>query len=171
MKPLVFAFIACVAQATLDFESIQLTEDHTKAFPAIDFARGEDRLPRTRCKAWPGSNDWPSDIEWRLLNATLDGALLQPSSPSAACYRGPNFNAAKCSFLLNNATNDGFWIDDPLAVLTQWPQGGTCMPALNATGTCTQGGFPVYVVNATTVQHIQAAVNFARNKNIRLVIK
>jgi hypothetical protein len=40
---------------------------------------------------------------------------------------------------------------------------------LNATGKCTQGGWSVYVVNATTVKQI--AVNFARNKNLRLVIK
>lgn len=171
MLKLGIALLAGLAQAALDFESIQLTSEHTQAFPAVDFARGEGRPSRSRCKAWPGSNDWPSDFEWRLLNTTLDGALLKPTTPSAACYRGSDFNAAKCSYLLTNATDNGFWIDDPLTVLTQWTQGSTCMPALNATGNCTHGGFPLYVVNATSVKHVQAAVNFARNKNIRLIIK
>jgi hypothetical protein len=52
-------------------------------------------------------------------------------------------------------------------------QGTTCQPPsiFTKTKTCTQGGYPVYVVNATNVADIQAAVNFARNTGIRLVIK
>lgn len=50
-------------------------------------------------------------------------------------------------------------------------QGLTCEPTINATGTCTIGGYPAYVVNASTVSDIQASVNMARNSNIRLVIK
>ncbi|KAK3352463.1 hypothetical protein B0T25DRAFT_580383 [Lasiosphaeria hispida] len=65
----------------------------------------------------------------------------------------------------------GFYFDDPLTVITQWPQGNTCLAVQNATGNCTQGGFPVYVVNVTSVKHVQAAVNFARNNNVRVVIK
>ncbi|KAJ6545532.1 hypothetical protein B0H19DRAFT_1075824 [Mycena capillaripes] len=38
-------------------------------------------------------------------------------------------------------------------------------------GNCSLGGFPVYIVNATTVKHVQLGVNFARNKGIRLVVK
>ena len=36
---------------------------------------------------------------------------------------------------------------------------------------CTLGGFPEYVVNVTSAAQVQLAVNFARNLNIRLVIK
>jgi hypothetical protein len=36
---------------------------------------------------------------------------------------------------------------------------------------CTLGGFPEYVVNVTSTAQVQLAVNFARNLNIRLVIK
>ncbi|KAK0623903.1 hypothetical protein B0T14DRAFT_565220 [Immersiella caudata] len=171
MRRLGFALLVSVARAALDFESVLLTSEHTKALPAVDFAKGEGRLPRSGCKAWPGGKDWPSDFEWRLLNATVDGALLKPTPPSTVCYRGPNFNVDQCSYLLNNASTSDFWIEDPVTVLTPWTQGLTCMPALNATGNCTQGGFPVYVLNATTVKDIQAAVNYARNKNIRLIIK
>ncbi|GAB1311927.1 Inactive tetrahydrocannabinolic acid synthase [Madurella fahalii] len=171
MRPLLLTLLAKVVEASLGFESIQLEHEDTKAFPAISFARGPGRPPQAKCKAWPGNTDWPSDSEWQLFNASLDRALLKPNPPAAACYRGPEYDAAKCSYLLNNATDDDFYYDDPLTVLTQWPQGETCLPALNATGSCTLGGFPVYVVNATTVKHVQAAVNFARNKNIRLVIK
>lgn len=38
-------------------------------------------------------------------------------------------------------------------------------------GNCTHGGFPPYAVNVGNVGQIQLAVNFARNANLRLVIK
>ncbi len=51
-----------------------------------------------------------------------------------------------------------------------WPlyEGLTCMP----TGaSCKLGGFPSYAVAATSVAQIQLAVNFARNANLRLIVK
>jgi FAD/FMN-containing dehydrogenase len=36
---------------------------------------------------------------------------------------------------------------------------------------CYVGGYPEYVVNVSTVAQVQLAVNFARERNIRLVIK
>lgn len=54
---------------------------------------------------------------------------------------------------------------------TEWPQGDTCLPGLEVEGSCTQGRFPTYVVNVTTVKQVQVAVNFARNAEVRLVIK
>jgi len=50
-------------------------------------------------------------------------------------------------------------------------QGETCMPQNGATGNCTLGGFPSYVINATSVYQIQLAINLARNLNIRLVVR
>lgn len=44
-------------------------------------------------------------------------------------------------------------------------------PGLNYTASCDMGAFPTYVVNVSTVSQIQLAVNFARNANLRLVIK
>ncbi|KAM7205431.1 putative fad binding domain containing protein [Naviculisporaceae sp. PSN 640] len=161
-----------LAHGALNFESVQLKEKDVAGFPGVAFPKkGKAQPSNAKCKAFPGSNDWPSSAEWRRLNATLGGALLNPDPPAAACYKGPNYDAAKCSFLVNNASNTHYYIDDPISALTTWPQGSTCLPALNPTGKCTRGGYPSYIVNATTVKHIQLAINFARNKNVRLVIK
>lgn len=49
----------------------------------------------------------------------------------------------------------------------------SCLPP-NLTrpdATCILGGLPSYVTNATDVEKIQLAVNFARNLNLRLVVK
>ena len=64
-------------------------------------------------------------------------------------------------------------VSDPTS--TQWPlyQGLTCPPPslLNTATTCSLGGYASYSLNASSVAHIQQAVNFARNSNLRLVIK
>lgn len=54
-----------------------------------------------------------------------------------------------------------------------WPvyQGLTCIPRNSPNGTCTLGAYPTYAVNVSTVSQIQLTLNFARNANIRLVIK
>lgn len=165
------ALLVGKTQGALKCEAIQLKDEEAIGFPAVKFGRWDHRPPKTKCKAFLGSDDWPLEREWQTLNATLGGALLQPPLPATACYPGPSQDAEACAFLVNNASNSHFYIDDPVSVLTQWPQGETCLPARNATGSCTRGGFPQYVVNASTVKHVQAAVNFARNNNVRLIIK
>ncbi len=158
------------------FETVQLTDGDIGNFSAIAFGNTSAApSPSTPgdCRAFPGTPAWPTGDEWTRLDASLgsDGGLLRPLPPGAACYDGPQRDARQCQFLLFGAFGSRFYIDDPLTVLTTWPQGDTCQPSLLPQGNCTQGGFPVYVVNATTVRHIQAAVNFARNRNLRLVIK
>jgi hypothetical protein len=53
----------------------------------------------------------------------------------------------------------------------------SCLPPtftgyfLGLNSSCSTGGYPEYVVKATTVAQIQLAVNFVRERNLRLVIK
>jgi hypothetical protein len=168
-------FTATSLSYNFEFESIQLRDVDAAHFPAIAYgnastANSTDDTPE--CKAFPDSPDWPLDDEWAKLNSSLDGVLLKPTPPGAACYNtSQDYDAVQCAWILANASRTRFYIDDPLTVLTAWAEGNTCPVSNNTSGTCTQGGFPVYVVNATTVKHIQIAVNFARNKNIRLIIK
>jgi hypothetical protein len=61
---------------------------------------------------------------------------------------------------------------DPASIMLPLYEGRTCMPpGFNYTDTCEIGGYPTYVVNVTNVAQIQLAVNFARNLNLRLVVK
>lgn len=156
-------------------DSVLLTEEDIGDFSAIAFgdetAALSDPTPPVPCKIFPDDDAWPPETEWARLNETLGGALLQPKPAAAACYQGPDFNLEQCQYLLTNASFTHFWVDEPLVALAEWSQGRTCALLMDPVGNCTRGGFPEYVVNATSVKHIQAAVNFARNKNIRLVIK
>ncbi|KAL2255431.1 hypothetical protein VTK26DRAFT_3397 [Humicola hyalothermophila] len=175
LLPLAALLAAHQVAGNFPFESVRLTPEDVRDFSAIrpgDLDKApplDSTIPR--CRAWPGSSDWPSESDWRKLNSSLGGALLRRVPPAAACYPGEHYDPSTCRWLVNESGQTHFWVDDPLTTLTQWPQGSTCVLAANAEGTCTRGGFPEYVVNATEVKHIQAAVNFARNKNIRLIIK
>ncbi|KAK3687157.1 hypothetical protein B0T22DRAFT_375436 [Podospora appendiculata] len=180
MRPVLFiilSFFSAVPVASLTFSDadVQLLDSDVANFKSISFGGHSDLTPARagpQCRTFPGDPDWPTDTEWLRFNTSLNGALLKPLPPAAVCYRtSPAFNAAACSFLVNNASSTSFFFDDPVTVRNQWREGNTCLASLNPTGNCTQGGFPVYVVNATTVKQVQAAVNFARNKNLRLIIK
>ncbi|KAK3361893.1 hypothetical protein B0T24DRAFT_690417 [Lasiosphaeria ovina] len=179
MHALVVAVIAGLAGAVqasslFPFETVQLGQADIGNYSALNFGDLHAAQPNNdtpSCRAWPGSQDWPSDAEWKQLNITLGGALLRPVPVGSVCYQGEAYNAGTCRYLVQQAGRTHFWIDDPLSVLTQWPQGNTCPAVLNAKGNCTRGGSPEYVVNAASVKDVQVAVNFARNKNVRLVIK
>lgn len=151
----------------------RLTGHDIGNFDAIGFADTVSPhiwpIPRPLCKVFPVDPAWPTESEWSRLNETLDGALLQPLPPASACDT-PSTHEPTCETLVNGSQTADFF-DDPVKTSTQWPQGNTCPALRNATGVCTQGGYPAYVVNATAIKHIQAAVNFARNKYIRLIIK
>jgi hypothetical protein len=45
------------------------------------------------------------------------------------------------------------------------------MPTNDSSGTCTLGGYASYSINVSNVAQIQLGVNFARNLDLRLVIK
>lgn len=126
-----------------------------------------------RCKVYPGDSEWPSDDKWALLDTVTGGRLLTKPVPQAAvCYDGPHYNGAECAKLSANWTNSYIHLADPIEMMSPVYQGLTCSPpSLYDTKGCTQGGFPWYVINATTPKHIQAGVNFARNTGVRLVVK
>ncbi|KAI2780458.1 FAD-binding domain-containing protein [Daldinia loculata] len=164
--------------ANFAFEAEQLTEDDIGDFSAIAFGNASTAAPpddddTPDCREYPGTPNWPLDEEWSRLNRSLGGALIKGVPPAAVCYDGPYKDEAACTYLTWNATFTRFYMNDPVTVFSEWPEGDTCHTMFGQqTGeNCTQGAFPVYVVNATTVKQIQIAVNFARNRNLRLVIK
>lgn len=127
-----------------------------------------------RCKVYPGDSKWPSSGEWAQLNRTLGGALLKGVPAASICYSNGTrgYDEAACSNLAANWTNSYTHLDDPIEMFSPVYQGLTCQPqSLYDSGTCTQGGYPIYTVNVSTTAQLQIAVNFARNTGVRFVIK
>ncbi|CCC13801.1 unnamed protein product [Sordaria macrospora k-hell] len=124
------------------------------------------------CKTAPGDFLWPNRLTWKVFDLLTGGALIETVPIGAVCY--PNsgvYNAAKCQNILANWTSSDLHSSDPTSIMSPMFQGETCMPQNGNSSTCTVGGFPVYAVKATNVAQIQLAINFARNLNLRLVVK
>lgn len=129
-------------------------------------------LAGSGCKTAPGDLLWPNRSTWKVFDLLTGGALIETVPIGAVCY--PNsgvYNAAKCQTILANWTSSDLHTADPTSIMFPMFQGETCMPQNGNSSTCTLGGFPVYAVKATNVAHIQLAINFARNLNLRLVVK
>ena len=173
---LLLTFGLQVGAINFPYESRQLTDQDIGTWSAISFgdvSSAPSVYKGPKCKVLPEDAAWPNKEQWDQLNATVSGNLLKPYPVGAACYLDrPEYNETTCAYLVGAATTTRFFFSDPLTSLTTWGEGATCLQLLNTTGrTCQQGGFPVYVVNTSSVRDIQAGVNFARSQNLRLVIK
>jgi hypothetical protein len=111
------------------------------------------------CKAVPGSGDWPSPDTWKALNESIGGRLLQPTPLGAVCHPGhASYSAAQCPVVQAAWFTEPLHSEDPVsAYWNNWTR-DTCLPDPRAP--CSSDGYPVYVVNATTAEHVKAGVDF-----------
>ncbi|KAH9859681.1 hypothetical protein IAQ61_011462 [Plenodomus lingam] len=124
------------------------------------------------CKTFPGDRDYPLPTVWSLLDSLLGGALIKTTPVAAPCYKSTGvYDPAKCADISAKFTTTDIHTNDPTSIM--WPlyQGRTCLPTNDPNGTCTLGGYPSYSINVENVAQIQLGINFARNLNLRLVIK
>jgi hypothetical protein len=123
----------------------------------------------SQCKFIPGQQGWPTVQEWEQLNSTVQGRLLKPTPPGAACFEEYAFyDEGACASIRTGFKDSSWHANDPISNMWQNYNNYSCLP--DGPG-CDGSGFPVYVVKATTATDIKAAVDFAREKNIRLNIK
>ncbi|KAK3365215.1 hypothetical protein B0T24DRAFT_652315 [Lasiosphaeria ovina] len=122
------------------------------------------------CKVIPGTLNWPSAESWNRLNEPTGGRLLRPPPPGAVCHPGqPTYDAAECPAVLAGWSTFEFHQADPIS--TDWNQwnNDSCLP--QQADPYSGQGYPVFVINTTTPEHIKLGVNFASEHNIRLVVK
>jgi len=111
----------------------------------------------TRRRVRPSDPSWPSLAEWEGLNQAVGGRLVKVESPLAACADKPDTPA--CQELLRNLRNPFFIGEQPWATqISGWADAWMSAPS-------------VFAVAAKTAADVAAAVNFAREHNLRLVIK
>ena len=129
--------------------------------------------PSPSCKVFPGDAAWPADMAWKAFNASLGGALIKTTPLAAPCYNNwPAVrSAAQCEYITSRWADPHLHVEDPTSAQFPIFQGRTCLPTDDPTQNCTLGGFASYSVAVTKVAQIQLALNFARNANIRLVVR
>ncbi|KAI0883298.1 FAD-binding domain-containing protein [Annulohypoxylon maeteangense] len=127
------------------------------------------------CKTYPDDPFWPFSSTWHLFDILLGGGLIKTVPYASSCYSSfKDYNSTKCEFITNNWINASIYhTEDPTSINAVLFQGSTCMPPalMPAQSECTVGGYPEYAVSVRNVAQIQLAINFARNLNLRVVIK
>ena len=117
-------------------------------------AKGATRTLRRMRANQPG---WPSIAEWNGLNEQVGGRLMKLADPLATCRADPTGKA--CSDFFAAIRNPYYILDH--ANLTQtsgWADAWTSSPS-------------AYAVAAKEAKDVAAAVNFAREHKLRLVVK
>ncbi len=105
----------------------------------------------------PGEAGWPSAHDWAALGRAVGGRLIAVQSSLAACVAAPN--TSSCDELFENLRNP-YFISDSVS-LTQtlcWAGAWTSEAS-------------TYAVAAQDSTDVAAAVKFARDHNLRLVVK
>lgn len=111
------------------------------------------------CKAFPGTDSWPSSKTWSKLNETLDGQLIKPLAPGGVCHKGqPNFDEQECPASKKDWTSYDWHAENPVSVMWDNWANYTCLPDPKAP--CSVKGYPAYVINATTAEHVKAGIDF-----------
>lgn len=111
----------------------------------------------SRRRVRPGDPDWPHLAAWDQLKEAVGGRLIKVESPLAVCASNPD--TAACQELLRNLRNPFFVGDQVWATQsTGWADAWVSAPS-------------VYAVAAQSAADVAATVDFARERNLRLVVK
>jgi len=109
----------------------------------------------SRCR--PSDAAWPSKTAWKTLNELVGGNLMPIDFPLSIFTSAPDSPAAQ--LLTDNLKNPYYIRDQPgLTQTLGWVDAWATKPS-------------VYAVTARNTQDIVATVNFARENNLRLVVK
>ncbi|TLD03501.1 uncharacterized protein PgNI_11562 [Pyricularia grisea] len=124
------------------------------------------------CRCSPGQNCWPSTETWSKFNETVGGRLIQNTPLSLPCYLGKYKDEKICSTVRQGFGSASFLADQPIGY--DYPLNTSCPPlAFGAVqdSSCALGNSPVYTVNVSKIEDIQATIDFVKKNNLRAVIK
>jgi FAD/FMN-containing dehydrogenase len=105
----------------------------------------------------PSDSSWPTAARWEKLKQDVGGHLFKVESPLAGCESAPD--SASCQEIIKNLQNP-YYIGDQAGATqsTGWLDGWSSAPS-------------AYAVAVRNTADVVAAVNFARENNLRLVVK
>lgn len=142
------------------------------------------RATQATCKVIPGDAGWPNARLWAQLNQTVNGKLHETVLLAQVCH-GAARNDAQCNQLRSDwglaslvyvVTLQFFFerllnyssVPSPTEFLSSWFQNNTCTPF---SPSCEPGNHASYFIDVRSVGDVQAGLAFARQHNVRLVVK
>ncbi|PHH61092.1 hypothetical protein CDD81_803 [Ophiocordyceps australis] len=139
---------------------------------AKDFDRAH---ANQKCRCRPHQPCWPSRDAWQAFNSSIDGNLVAVQPVAHACH-GANYDTAACNAALNRSTDSLWRASEPGALQwvnwEAWPeQNQSCYFDTARTVPCRHGRLSLWSAVVHKPEHIQTAVRFATQYNIRIAIK
>ncbi|KAH8896878.1 FAD-binding domain-containing protein [Thozetella sp. PMI_491] len=125
---------------------------------------------KEQCRNIPGDTNWPRKNDWDALNSTISGRLIA-TVPAASVCHGPGSNEHDCAALKQEWDFPQPHIFKSGEIMSPYWQNQSCDPFTPASSPCTLGNYVSYSINVTGVDDVKAGIFFAREHNIRLVIK
>ena len=126
-----------------------------KAAAALPFVSRAQAAPFSRVR--PGQPGWPSDAAWEGFGRAIEGRLVKVHPSLDTCRVDPA--GAACRDLFRELKNPYFIGDDPSLTQTMgWVDAWTSQPS-------------AYAVAARSTRDVVAAVSFARENRLRLVLR
>ncbi|KAI8632857.1 FAD-binding domain-containing protein [Xylariaceae sp. FL1651] len=122
------------------------------------------------CKPIPGDFNWPTKNEWDKLNATVDGRLIATEPIAYVCH-DPTYSNEACAALRTQWGVAELQTSQPAEFLAPWFQNQSCTPFEAEDSLCTLGNYASYSINVSGSEDIKAGLAFARESNVRLVVK
>lgn len=125
------------------------------------------------CRCFPGDSCWPSASTWEAFNASVDGKLIATVPLASPCHDSgfATYNAEVCKALQNQWLEPQTHFDDPSSVMAPFFANRSCDPFTSPGSECVIGAYVQYAVNVSHMDHVAKTINFARERNIRLVIR
>ncbi|KAL0933841.1 isoamyl alcohol oxidase (FAD binding domain-containing protein) [Colletotrichum truncatum] len=122
------------------------------------------------CKCFPGDSCWPSQVTWDALNTTVGGNLIATVPLGSPCH-DPTYDAATCATLQSKWQDSEIHMESSSSIMAPFFANQSCDPFQPQSRACLLGNYVVYAVDAKTPEHIQATIAFAKEHNIRFVVR
>ncbi|KAH6908858.1 FAD binding domain-containing protein [Coprinopsis sp. MPI-PUGE-AT-0042] len=139
----------------------------------------EVQAQRQQCRCLYGQRCWPSADAFNALSTQLSQPLIRPVPPALPCYSGDPESSQACSEVRARYDN-GTWRSGLPGAMQNVnfeayidPNGTVAACYLDTTlqAPCDQGSIPPVGVDARTPEDVQAAVKFAKQHRLKLVVK
>lgn len=128
----------------------------------------------TNCRCFPGDPCWPSPQEWTDFNTTLGGKLISTVPLGSVCHtKGdfPAYNEHACANLIADWGFPATHYRTCTSPMASWFSNFSCDPFMPRDSSCTMAAIQPYAVNVSGVQDVRKTLQFAKDHNIRLVIR
>ncbi|KAI3615878.1 fad binding domain protein [Moniliophthora roreri] len=130
------------------------------------------RIPRSlpACRILPTDDAWPSSDVWDTFNHTIGGRLIKTVPIGSPCH-DPTFNEEQCNMVRQNWRRPEFHQPNPSSIMDPIFLNKSCDP-FDPRGTpCRVGAYVQYAANVSKPEHVVKTIEFAKEHNIRFVVK